>query len=44
VKPNISMIALGVVDLETSIKFHHDWLGFPKMDSHWPTTLHQRLK
>ena len=27
------MITLGVVDLETSIKFYHDGLGFPKMDS-----------
>ena len=43
-KPRISMITLGVVDLETSIKFYHDWLGLPKMDSPWPTTLHQRLK
>lgn len=32
-KPRISMITLGVVDLETSIKFYHDGLGFPKMDS-----------
>jgi len=27
------MITLGVVDLETSIKFCHGGLGFPKMDS-----------
>ena len=32
-KPRISMITLGVVDLETSIKFYQDGLGFPKMDS-----------
>ena len=32
-KPRISMITLDVIDLETSIKFYHDGLGFPKMDS-----------
>ena len=31
-KPRISMITLGVVDLETSIEFYQDGLGFPKMD------------
>jgi len=33
VKPRISMITLGVVDLETSIKFYQEGLGFPKMES-----------
>jgi catechol 2,3-dioxygenase-like lactoylglutathione lyase family enzyme len=33
VKPRISMITLGVVDLETSIKFYKEGLGFPKMES-----------
>ena len=32
-KPRISMITLGVKDLETSIKFYRDGLGFPKIDS-----------
>ena len=32
-KPRISMITLGVVDLETSIKFYQEGLGFPKMES-----------
>ena len=32
-KPRISMITLGVSDLETSIKFYQDGLGFPKMES-----------
>lgn len=31
--PRISMITLGVDDLERSIKFYRDGLGFPKMDS-----------
>jgi len=32
-KPRISMITLGVNDLETSIKFYRDGLGFPKIES-----------
>jgi catechol 2,3-dioxygenase-like lactoylglutathione lyase family enzyme len=32
-KPRISMITLGVSDLETSIKFYRDGLGFPRMES-----------
>ena len=32
-KPIISLIALGVNDLEKSIKFYHEWLGFPKMEA-----------
>ena len=32
-KPRISMITLGVDDLETSIRFYQQGLGFPKMDS-----------
>ena len=32
-KPRISMITLGVRDLEKSIKFYQDGLGFPKMES-----------
>jgi uncharacterized integral membrane protein len=32
-KPRISMITPGVEDLETSVKFYQDGLGFPKMDS-----------
>ena len=32
-KPRISMIALGVDDLDKSIEFYRDGLGFPKMDS-----------
>jgi uncharacterized protein len=31
--PRISMITLGVDDLEASIKFYQDGLGFPKMPS-----------
>lgn len=32
-KPRISMITLGVKDLEESVKFYGEGLGFPKMDS-----------
>ena len=32
-KPRISMITLGVRDLEKSVKFYKEGLGFPKMDS-----------
>lgn len=32
-KPRISMIALAVADLQRSVAFYHDGLGFPKMDS-----------
>ena len=32
-KPRISMITLGVRDLEKSIKFYREGLGFPKMES-----------
>ena len=32
-KPRISMITLGVADLEISIKFYEDGLGFPRMES-----------
>ena len=32
-KPRISMITLGVDDLERSVKFYREGLGFPKMDS-----------
>lgn len=32
-KPRISMITLGVSDLETSIRFYRDGLGFPRMES-----------
>ena len=32
-KPRISMITLGVNDLEKSIKFYHEGLGLPKMES-----------
>lgn len=32
-KPRISMITLGVSDLEASTRFYRDGLGFPKMDS-----------
>lgn len=32
-KPRISMIALGVDDLEKSIDFYQNGLGFPKLDS-----------
>ena len=31
-KPRISKITLGVNDLEKSIKFYHEGLGFPKME------------
>lgn len=31
--PRISMITLGVADLEKSVKFYEEGLGFPKMDS-----------
>ena len=31
--PRISMITLGVDDLETAIRFYQDGLGFPKMGS-----------
>ena len=31
--PRISMITLGVSDLEASIKFYQNGLGFPKMES-----------
>ena len=32
-EPRISMITLGVSDLEESVKFYQVGLGFPKMDS-----------
>lgn len=32
-KPRISMIALAVADLQRSVAFYHDGLGFPKIDS-----------
>ena len=32
-KPRISMITLGVKDLERSVNFYQHGLGFPKMDS-----------
>lgn len=32
-KPRISMITLGVQDLERSVKFYKEGLGFPKMES-----------
>lgn len=32
-KPGISMITLGVRDLETSIEFYEKGLGFPRMES-----------
>ena len=32
-KPRISMITLGVNNLEKSVAFYRDGLGFPKMDS-----------
>ena len=32
-KPRISMITLGVNDLEASIKFYQEGLGFPKIES-----------
>jgi uncharacterized protein len=31
--PRISMITLGVEDLEASVRFYRDGLGFPQMDS-----------
>lgn len=32
-RPRISMITLGVADLERSVRFYGKGLGFPKMDS-----------
>ena len=32
-KPQISMVTLGVRDLATSVKFYEEGLGFPRMDS-----------
>jgi catechol 2,3-dioxygenase-like lactoylglutathione lyase family enzyme len=32
-KPRISMITLGVEDLERSVRFYRDGLGFPQMES-----------
>ncbi len=32
-KPRISMITLGVENLEKSVKFYKEGLGFPKMNS-----------
>jgi len=32
-KPRISMITLGVRDLEKSVKFYQEGLGFPRMES-----------
>ena len=32
-KPRISMITLGVSDLDKSIKFYKEGLGFPRMES-----------
>ncbi len=32
-KPRISMITIGVKDLEKSVKFYKEGLGFPKMES-----------
>ena len=32
-KPRISMITLGVADLERAVKFYQEGLGFPRMDS-----------
>lgn len=32
-QPRISMITLGVADLDASIRFYQHGLGFPKMDS-----------
>ena len=33
VKPRISMITLGVDDLERSVRFYRDGLGFPQLES-----------
>jgi uncharacterized protein len=33
VKPRISMITLGVSDLEKSVRFYEEGLGFPRMES-----------
>ena len=32
-KPRISMITLGVTDMERSVQFYRDGLGFPQMES-----------
>jgi catechol 2,3-dioxygenase-like lactoylglutathione lyase family enzyme len=32
-KPHISMITLGVSNLEASVKFYEEGLGFPRMES-----------
>jgi len=32
-KPRISMITLGVLDLARAVKFYEEGLGFPRMDS-----------
>jgi len=32
-KPRISMITLGVEDIERSVKFYRDGLGFPQLES-----------
>ncbi|MFT4817258.1 MAG: catechol 2,3-dioxygenase-like lactoylglutathione lyase family enzyme [Pseudohongiellaceae bacterium] len=32
-KPRISMITLGVDDIERSVKFYRDGLGFPQLES-----------
>lgn len=32
-KPRISMITLGVRDLETAVRFYEEGLGFPRMES-----------
>lgn len=32
-KPRISMITLGVVNLDKAVKFYQEGLGFPRMDS-----------
>ncbi|MBW3564225.1 MAG: VOC family protein [Acidobacteria bacterium] len=32
-KPRISLITLGVRDLETAVRFYEDGLGFPRMES-----------
>ena len=32
-KPRISMITLGVMDLDRAVKFYQDGLGFPRMES-----------